>query len=94
MDRQRFASRQQEFSVFRRGASVPRLFHAHNKTARENLWLLRFKICFVKVRRIEEIRDIDIQALAYLMDQAEFDRVIRAIHDISNRGFWHAAFHI
>ena len=94
MDRQRFASRQQEFSVFRRGTSVPRLFHAYNKTARENLWLLRFKICFVKVRRIEEIRDVDIQALAYLMDQAEFDRVIRAIHDISNRGFWHAAFHI
>lgn len=65
---------------------MPRLFHVHKKTARENLWLLRFKICFVKVRRIEEIRDIDIQALAYLMDQTELDRIIGAIHDVSGTG--------
>ena len=30
------------------------------KTARENLWLLRFKIGFVKEMRIEEIRDVDV----------------------------------
>ena len=55
------------------------------------LW---FKICFAKEWRVEEIRDIDIQALANLMDQAELDRIIRAIHDVSNGGFWYAALHI
>ena len=55
------------------------------------LW---FKVYFFEIWRIEEIRNVDTQALAYLVDHAQLYRVIGAIDDISNRGLGHAAFNI
>ena len=90
-------------SKLRRGKGVQRFsaryfgvapFLCPKQNSQRNPWLLRFKIGFVKEWRIEEIRNTDIKALTYFVNQAEFDRIIRAIHDVSNRGFRHAAFHI
>ena len=90
-------------SKLRRGKGVQRFsaryfgvapFLCLKQNSQRNPWLLRFKICFVKIWRIEEIRNTDIKALTYFMDQAKLDRIIRAIHNVSNRGFRHAAFHI
>ena len=55
------------------------------------LW---FKIGFFKIGGIKEIGNVDPQALANLVDHAQLYRVIGAIHDISDRGLWHAAFYI
>ena len=88
------ASRQGSSAFFGAVLRCRAFFMLIRKQPEEHPWLLRFKICFVKVRRIEEIRDIDIQALANLVNQAELDRIVGAIHDVSNRGFRHTAFHI
>ena len=55
------------------------------------LWL---KIGFIKVGRIKEIRNVDPQPLADLMNHAQFHRIVCAVDDIADGGLGHAAFYI
>lgn len=54
-------------------------------------WL---QITFFEKRRCEEIRNVDIQSLANLVDYAELHRIISAVDDIADRGLGHTAAHI
>ena len=55
------------------------------------LW---FQIRLFEKRGIKEIGNVDLQALADLVDHAQLYRVIGAIDDIADGGLGHAAFYI
>ena len=48
------------------------------------LWV---KICFVKQRGLEEIRDADGKSLTQFVDDPKFDGIIRTMDDIADGGF-------
>ena len=55
------------------------------------LWL---KICFIEIRRIKEVRNIDLQALANLVDYTQLHGIIGTVDDVADGRLGHAAFHI
>lgn len=48
----------------------------------------------MKQRRIKEIVDADAKALAEFVDDAQFNRIIGAVYDVADGGFWHTAFDV
>ena len=56
-----------------------------------NLWL---KICFIEIRRIKEGRNIDLQALANLVDYTQLHRIIGTVDDVADGGLGYAAFDV
>ena len=55
---------------------------------------LRFEIVFCEQRRIEELRNVDLQPLAHLMDDAQLHRIIGTVDDVADGRFRHAAFRV
>ena len=55
---------------------------------------LRIKRVLKKKRWVEKIRNADAKPLAEFMNDTKLHGVIRAMHDISNGGFWYTAFHV
>lgn len=56
--------------------------------------LLRFQIIFDEQRRVKELCDADAKSLANFVDYTELYRTIGTVYQVSNSGFWHAAFDI
>ena len=55
---------------------------------------LGLQICLIEIRGIKEIGNIDLQALADLVDHTKFYRIIRTVDDVTDGGLWNTALHI
>ena len=59
-----------------------------------SLAMSRLQILLLEKRRAEEVGDVDLQALAELVDDPQLNRSIGAVHHIPNCRFGNAAAHI
>ena len=57
-------------------------------------YLLWFQIRFIEIRGIKENGNVDLKALAQLMNQAQLHGIVGAIDDIADGRLGHSAFHI
>ena len=55
---------------------------------------LGIEIVLSEQRRIEELWNIDFQALTHFVDDSEFHRIIGAVNHIANGRLGHSAFHV
>ena len=56
--------------------------------------LLGFQIIFDKKRGVEKLCDADAKSLANFVDYTELYRIIGAVYQVSDGGFWHATLDI
>ena len=52
------------------------------------------QICLIEIRGIKEIGNIDLQALADLVDHTQLHGIIGTVDDVADGGLWYSALHI